>query len=49
LIANLIEAEELFGAREAKTSAAHKSPGRLADVGLGCLRPRTIAPNAVRR
>jgi excinuclease UvrABC ATPase subunit len=37
LAMSVTEAEEFFGAGEAKTPAAHKVLGRLADVGLGYL------------
>jgi excinuclease UvrABC ATPase subunit len=37
LALSVTEAEEFFGAGEAKTPAAHKSLSRLADVGLGYL------------
>jgi excinuclease UvrABC ATPase subunit len=37
LALSVAEAEEFFGAGEAKTPAAHKSLSRLADVGLGYL------------
>ena len=43
------EAEEFFGAGEARTPAAHAILHRLADVGLGYLQPRPAAHHAVRR
>ncbi len=49
LAMSVTEAEEFFGAGDAKTPAAHKILDRLADVGLGYLQPRPAAHDAVRR